>query len=372
MVKLLDFGISKVMGSNNANLTAQGLMVGTPWYMSPEQARGGQLDHRSDLFSLAIVIYEAMAGQLPFDALGESEILFKIVSDPPSPIRELVPSLPPEVEQVFEKALAKKAVDRYQTVGDFVTAMRQALEAGDSRPLPKVIVSADVAIAAKRPKSRDAVIKPARQSKSRRATSSRKTLTADAAELPQPPVGPPRPSSESGRITGRRRTLTASIVQVPNEPLRPTEAPPDVRSVAPLFAARLIDDQAQERALAFQRQWGGTLIDALLRLELVGEADLLRAFAQAENTRYVRSDKVAKVVPQPALLQGVPQALAEKLHVLPLSFLPDLGELRVVAAVPIAANIPEELLPITHAQCVAIFVATPAAVHAGNCPLVCQ
>ncbi len=121
-VKVMDFGIAKIMGSSK--LTQTGQTMGTVRYMSPEQVRGKQVDHRSDLYSLGVALYEAIAGRTPFDGENHFEIMQKQLSATPTPPSQLVP-IAPELEAVVLKAMAKPVDQRYQSARDF----RHALQA---------------------------------------------------------------------------------------------------------------------------------------------------------------------------------------------------------------------------------------------------
>lgn len=131
---LMDFGLAKVL-AGTAQLTRVGATLGTPKYMSPEQGRGGKLDGRSDLYSLGVMLYEMATGQVPFDAATPVELISRHIQDPLPPPREKNPAIPPAVERVIMKALAKHPDDRYQTAGELVEALRAAL--GANRPTPQ-------------------------------------------------------------------------------------------------------------------------------------------------------------------------------------------------------------------------------------------
>jgi serine/threonine-protein kinase len=122
---LADFGIAKAMEST-MSLTGTGI-IGTPDYLSPEQARGDALDHRSDIYSLGVVVYQALTGQTVFKATTPVGVIFKHVSEPPRPPRELRPDLPEGVEQVVLKALAKDPGERYQSATEFARAFATAV-----------------------------------------------------------------------------------------------------------------------------------------------------------------------------------------------------------------------------------------------------
>jgi eukaryotic-like serine/threonine-protein kinase len=119
-VKIVDFGIAKVAGSSNTKLTKAGQVFGTPHYMSPEQAAGAPVDHRADIYALGVILYEVMAGQLPFNADNFMGILTQHMYKAPVPIRALVPApeCPPSLEAVILKCLSKKPEGRYQSMED--------------------------------------------------------------------------------------------------------------------------------------------------------------------------------------------------------------------------------------------------------------
>jgi serine/threonine-protein kinase len=119
--KIVDYGVAK-LGASSGTLT-QHAVVGTPGYMSPEQAQGKSADHRSDLFSLGAVAYRALTGRAPFAGPDLPQILFEVVyRAPPSP-RELVPPLPAAVDLVLAIALAKRPEDRFQSAPELVAAL---------------------------------------------------------------------------------------------------------------------------------------------------------------------------------------------------------------------------------------------------------
>jgi serine/threonine-protein kinase len=123
-VKVMDFGIAKLEAG--ANLTSTGSIMGTPNYMSPEQARGLKVSSRSDLFSLACVLYECVTGRKPFQGESVSVILVKILTEEPPPVDFDGTGLPRGLEAVLKRALAKDAAARYESGADFVSALRTA------------------------------------------------------------------------------------------------------------------------------------------------------------------------------------------------------------------------------------------------------
>jgi serine/threonine-protein kinase len=123
-----DFGIAKaIVVAAGDSLSSAGLAVGTPAYMSPEQATGGSdVDGRSDLYSLGCVVYEMLTGEPPHTGSTAQAILARQRMEEPRPIRVVRPSVPAEVERVVLKALAKAPADRYATVSEFAAALLAA------------------------------------------------------------------------------------------------------------------------------------------------------------------------------------------------------------------------------------------------------
>ena len=131
---LLDFGLA--LTDLEAVRTA-GAVAGTPAYMSPEQAAGlsHRVDGRTDVYSLGVVLYQLLCGRPPFRSDNSDELLRKIAEDDPQPLRQLAPHVPPAVEQVCLKAMAKSMADRYTTAGDFAGALRALVaKAGGTHP----------------------------------------------------------------------------------------------------------------------------------------------------------------------------------------------------------------------------------------------
>ena len=135
-VKVLDFGISKFMelDEESSRLTKTGQIIGTPLYMSPEQALGEEdLDHRVDVYSLGVIMYELLTGQPPFTAVNYLGIIAQHASDPPKPPRKVRPDLdiPPQVETIILKCMAKQPEDRFSTMAEMEGALIHALATVD-------------------------------------------------------------------------------------------------------------------------------------------------------------------------------------------------------------------------------------------------
>jgi serine/threonine protein kinase len=131
---LTDFGIAKLIESSGATqLTGSGTILGTPAYMSPEQAKAEPVDGRSDIYSLGVVLYELLTGQQPFQAETPVAVVLKHVSEPVPPPRSVKPDIPEAMERVVIKAMAKDPNERYQTVGEMEQALQAALRDIESR-----------------------------------------------------------------------------------------------------------------------------------------------------------------------------------------------------------------------------------------------
>jgi len=122
--KILDFGLARLT-NDEVHLTQSGAIMGTPAYMSPEQARGIKVDHRADLFSLGVMLYEMSTGQRPFTGHDTMSVLFSLASDTPVPPIELNPDLPPIFSRLVERLLAKDVEKRIQTGRDVADVLQR-------------------------------------------------------------------------------------------------------------------------------------------------------------------------------------------------------------------------------------------------------
>ena len=126
-VKILDFGIAKVATVQN-KLTRAGAVFGTPHYMSPEQARGSNVDHRTDIYALGVILFEMCAGRVPFDAEAPMSILSQHIHEPPprlTQLEDLPQQVPPGLEAVIFKCLAKDPDERYRSMGELVDELER-------------------------------------------------------------------------------------------------------------------------------------------------------------------------------------------------------------------------------------------------------
>jgi serine/threonine protein kinase len=125
--KLLDFGIAKLTEQQETGITVAGMVVGTPTYMSPEQAGGETVDHRTDIYALGTILYEMLTGRPPFVGDTTKEVLLCQLTQPPQPPRQLRPEIPDTVETVILRALHKDREQRPQTMLRFAYELRDAL-----------------------------------------------------------------------------------------------------------------------------------------------------------------------------------------------------------------------------------------------------
>jgi serine/threonine protein kinase len=151
-VTVTDFGIAKEIQETSAS--ASGHLLGTPFYMSPEQYLGGEISGAADQYSLGVVAYQCLGGRVPFDASTAYELLNKHVSQPPPSLAETRPALPPHACAAIDRALAKQPTERFATVSDFAAALAgrapAAMAPRSARLRPRILVTwgAGVAVVA--------------------------------------------------------------------------------------------------------------------------------------------------------------------------------------------------------------------------------
>lgn len=124
--KLLDFGISKALGDETLSLTKTGMVVGTPYYLAPEQARGDSVDARCDVWAMGVVMYEALTGRLPYRANNYNKLLVSILTTRPEAPREVRPALPEAIEDVILTAMSHEPDARYANGRAMLQALRVA------------------------------------------------------------------------------------------------------------------------------------------------------------------------------------------------------------------------------------------------------
>ena len=133
-VKIMDFGLAQL---TDATVTQTGTVVGTPAYMSPEQAQGELTDHRTDIWSLGVVLYEMITGRVPFPGHRSDVIFHAIIHAEPERVTALRDGVPMELEWIVGKCLAKNPADRYQHIDDLIvdlSTLRKKLDSGAVAP----------------------------------------------------------------------------------------------------------------------------------------------------------------------------------------------------------------------------------------------
>jgi TolB-like protein/tetratricopeptide (TPR) repeat protein/predicted Ser/Thr protein kinase len=135
-VKVLDFGVAKLLGPDSSGLepelTSSGTMVGTPAYLSPEQAGGVPVDRRSDIFSLGIVLYEMATGRVPFTGSSATDVMHAIIHEPHPTVRVADAEIPAGLATVIDRALRKAPAERYQSAEEMIAALRAVTESIDA------------------------------------------------------------------------------------------------------------------------------------------------------------------------------------------------------------------------------------------------
>lgn len=145
VAKITDFGIAKAMSSSTMTANQTGTIMGSVHYFSPEQARGGYVDEKSDIYSLGIVMYEMLTGKVPFDAENPVAVAVMHMNEEITPPSQVNPSISPDVESIVMKATAKYQVNRYKTADEMITALSLV----NYHPAPAAGAAEEVSVKAK-------------------------------------------------------------------------------------------------------------------------------------------------------------------------------------------------------------------------------
>ncbi len=157
-VKIVDFGLAKL--GDSTKITKSGMAMGTPAYMSPEQVKGTQIDHRSDIWSLGIILYELLTGKLPFRGDNEMSMLYNIVHEEPAPASQYNPEIPSQIEKIITHSIVKNASERYASINEFIEDLKQVQTGGSE--LTKADKSTTITLD---PDQMRTIVKPAADSK---------------------------------------------------------------------------------------------------------------------------------------------------------------------------------------------------------------
>ncbi|WP_224372521.1 serine/threonine-protein kinase [Hyalangium versicolor] len=250
-VKLLDFGISKLMGSQTLQ-TQDDVLMGTPRYMAPEQAMGRnkEIDARADIFALGCMVYEMLCGDSPFAGGSIAEVIYRVVHEQPESLATRMPDLPARAVSAVDKALAKAPAERFQDVATFIAELTGTPLQGlaglgpDPVPLRGALRQNDPSIDAADESGTDATFVP-----SRVGAAAPVPASVPAAQAAPSPAALPEPSVEKGSTLAafraaepepvvQRTTALPLAAPAPVAPAPVAPAPaPAARSKTPLIAA---------------------------------------------------------------------------------------------------------------------------------------
>jgi serine/threonine protein kinase len=199
-VKITDFGIARL---DSSNLTQEGQLLGTPNYMAPEQIQGKEVDHRADLFSLGVVLYEMLTRHKPFQGENLTVVSHRIVYDQFTPPREYARDLPPGLERVLGRALEKDPARRFQRAKEMVEELRRVVEAAaprgddlnETQSLSSTMALPPMAVPLLPPPAAPAPASPARKGSFLDRLRGRPAA-------PPPPAPPPPPAADAATGTG--------------------------------------------------------------------------------------------------------------------------------------------------------------------------
>ncbi len=293
-VKLLDFGISKT--SSGTHLTQQFDIIGTPDYMSPEQACGrtALVDHRGDQYSLAVLAFEMLAGRLPFVAETVPMLLHRVIHDDPPCLGEIDTNLPRQLDAVLRRAMAKRPEDRYESVSDFAAALAEA--AGQRLSSPASVNRDSMTVATT----------PEEQAVGRRESAptvpvldenpTSYRISVEPSSRAQPPSDPSLGSVSEERVsqTGVRRSRAPNS-EAPEAGLARELAQACGKSVSRVLRRRLrVDDAAlvgisltAQEAFIISRLVDGSTVEEALDLSPLGRDETLSLLARLVQRKLV-------------------------------------------------------------------------------------
>ncbi|MBL9105021.1 MAG: serine/threonine protein kinase [Myxococcales bacterium] len=152
-VKLIDFGIAKLRGPGDATMTRTGVVMGTPAFMAPEQARGANVDARADIYAIGAIAYRCVTGRAPYDSEDSAAALHAVLTEEPPRPRAVEPSIPEDFEMVLQRAMARDPGERYESLAALDAALTAFVAPGaesSSMLAPKVAASTELAAVARR------------------------------------------------------------------------------------------------------------------------------------------------------------------------------------------------------------------------------
>jgi serine/threonine-protein kinase len=264
VARLLDFGVAKRLG--DGTLTAAGHIVGTPEYMSPEQAQGKKVDFRSDIYALGIVLFEIFTGRVPFRGETPISTILKHINDPPPLQGPAAAGIPDKVRPILRRMLAKDPGLRYQSARDVAEALRKVAERGvdDRLPVTQVVALPRSAPAAAGAQRRSRALSPwmvgalalalvavgivVAVSKGRREEAP--SASASLAPLPSlEPSVPPSPRIDPTPIPSPSLTPASPVVSAaPSPTAKPTTRPSPLVSQSPRSSQRIVESASPQAA----------------------------------------------------------------------------------------------------------------------------
>ena len=322
--KLLDFGVSKSVDRKDARgapLTQEGVLVGTPQYMAPEQARGlRDVDHRIDLWAIGVILYEVLAGKLPYDSENVGDILIQIVSQDAPPITFYRPEVGPELSAVVQRAMTRNRDERFQDAKEMRAAiMDAAAKMGDAAgmwgritPGSGLIRSEElhtpisgliqvVAVEHARAQQRSAAAAAAAITGEQQAMSDSQAADALAQTMPAPPPQQAGAADTPRPVARRDATDDVQLVRTTNADGLPQEAAPRRATPAPM-ARREVSAAVDLDEVPEPKKSGGAIWVFLGILLIGGGAAAALAFNPALLDRL--SELVGGAAPTTALDLG--------------------------------------------------------------------
>jgi serine/threonine-protein kinase len=258
--KLLDFGISRHVTAEDQRMTATGMTVGTPAYMSPELIRAERtVDARADVWALGVILYETLAGVLPYQSSAPSALFVKIVTEAPLPLRTVMPEASPELAAVVEKCLAARPDDRFPTAADLARELRvlsQIRVESDGSDLmtkvrsapPRPIQAPDLPI--------PAVVPDLKMPPSRAAAPQAPELDVPASSMPRPNPTGLRPGVQMPAVGEDYGDMSLELIPMSDRRLSLAEDP---RVVQPPVPTRVARASLGNRGTVMQDESGGSV-----------------------------------------------------------------------------------------------------------------
>ncbi len=313
-VKILDFGLARLVTSE---LTRSNMMMGTINYMSPEQIRGEKIDHRADIFSTAVVVYELLSGRRAFEADSFAATLYKILQEFPEPLQQIDPSIPTELVRIVERALAKPRDERYQHMSEMLLDLavyRQQLAGMDS---PSAGRAAPTEL--RTPSDRPYPVTPPIPLP---PVATPLPVTGVATAPPSPPSGAPAPSRLRSSLLPAVAILALAIAAVAMwKASRPDSSPPSQPPATAAAPAPTISELMKTALTAFEAEDFATAertADAALARDPGNDAARqLRDRARAAGNAVEQGLKKARMLVAAGQFEDASKAAGEVLGVAP-------------------------------------------------------